>query len=487
MNNGARSKHYILPVLLTALMWFSHVALAVEGKYFESYVASISNRYDNARYDTLLARVQQRGRMRVIAILNVNSQIYGTLSSQDRRARIATNQAEVLQRMAFEHLEGVKRFESLPFLALEVNAEEMARLRNSTDILSFIEDRAVPLMLAESIPLIGAHQTSMDGYSGAGQTVAILDTGVDPTHPALVGKVVAEACFSTNSQLDGIKSLCPNGAKEQIGDGAGHNCEVDGCGHGTHVAGIAAGNEGVARDANVISVQVFSKFQSEERCAPKSAPCIKSFISDQMKGLEFITKVRNQFKVAAVNMSLGGGKFIDTCDDEPIKPLIDSLRARGIATVVASGNEGNKDSLSSPACVSSAVSVGATTKGDVVAGFSNSANFLDLLAPGVGIVSAVPGGGRRAFNGTSMAAPHVAGAWAVLKGKAPQADVDRILPLLRETGVSVTDNVNGTSKPRIKLDDAMVTLVEKADRPDPKTVAEPLTLIGAVSTDAQTN
>src|SRR5207247_3248665 len=124
--------------------------------------------------------------------------------------------------------------------------------------------------------------------------------------------------------------------------------------------------------------------------------------------------------LAAVNMSLGGGLSATFCDDEPQKPAIDQLRAVGVATAIASGNNGQVDRISAPGCISSAVSVGSTTKIDDVSFFSNVAPFLSLFAPGgsatggaADILSSVPGGfGRKA--GTSMATPHVAGAFAVL-------------------------------------------------------------------------
>src|SRR4030095_831771 len=94
---------------------------------------------------------------------------------------------------------------------------------------------------------------------------------------------------------------------------------------------------------------------------------------------------------AAVNMRLGGGLFSTTCDSEEYKPFIDNLRSAGIATVVGAGHDGATTHLSAPACVSTAVSVGATTKEDQVADFSNVAPFLSLFAPGDEIISSYPG------------------------------------------------------------------------------------------------
>ena len=102
-----------------------------------------------------------------------------------------------------------------------------------------------------------------------------------------------------------------------------------------------------------------------------------------------------------MNLSLGGGKYSANCDSEPEKPAIDNLRSAGIATVVASGNDGYRDSISAPACISSAVSVGSTTDSDTVSSFANLASILSLLAPGSSINSSVPGGGFAVWSGTS--------------------------------------------------------------------------------------
>jgi subtilisin family serine protease len=134
-----------------------------------------------------------------------------------------------------------------------------------------------------------------NGFTGSGQVVAVLDTGVDSAHPFLAGKVVEEACFTSNRVAG--SGNCPNGTSTQTGPGSGVPCTYapSGCRHGTHVAGIAAGRgstfSGVAKDANVMSVQVFSRFTGSICASSGEDPCTRSYVSDQMAGLERVFAV----------------------------------------------------------------------------------------------------------------------------------------------------------------------------------------------------
>ena len=424
-------------------------------------------------FDRLRELALASGTVRVIVRLGADFEPEGALPGaadvQSQRRSINSAQDEALGRLRPSSLRSVKRFETVPFVALETDAQGVEDLRAAPGVAGIEEDVPLPPALAESVSLIGGPAAWAAGFAGSGQTVAVLDTGVDKTHSFLAGKVVSEACYSTTSSAQASSSLCPGGVSQSTSSGSGVNCApgVEGCDHGTHVAGISAGKSaafsGVARDANVIAVQVFSRFDSPATCSPGSAPCVRSFGSDQMRGLERVYALRGTYNIAAVNMSLGGGQFSSSCDSNALKPIIDNLRSAGIATVIASGNSGFKDSLGAPSCISSAVSVGSTNDGsglsaaDTVSSFSNSASFLSLLAPGSSIRSSVPGGAFSNFQGTSMAAPHVAGAWAVMKSKSPSATVTQVLNALKDTGRAVTD-VNGISKPRIRLDAAVTAL-----------------------------
>jgi hypothetical protein len=180
-----------------------------------------------------------------------------------------------------------------------------------------------------------------------------------------------------------------------------------------------------------------------------------------MKALERVFMLRATYSFAAVNVSLGGPPQFGACDGEPMKASIDNLRAAGIATVIASGNDGNVNGISFPACISTAVSVGSTGDGsqgataNQVSSFSNSSPPLSLLAPGQWIRSSIPGGGFESWAGTSMAAPHVAGAFAILKEALPSADVSRLVNILQGTGLAVVDPRNGVVKSRIQVAEAL--------------------------------
>ena len=370
----------------------------------------------------------------------------------------AISQAQESFAAGLEGITVVNAIEGLPLTVLEVNADQLEQLRGNGAVISVVEDTLAAPTMAQTVPLIEADKAHNAGYRGQGQVVAILDTGVDLTHAAFAGKIVSQACYSTTSSSNGgSQSLCPGGASSSTSSGSGDDCSssISGCGHGTHVAGTAAGNGGgvvgVAKDAKIAAIQVFSRFNSASTCSPRSAPCALSYTSDQIQGLNRVRQLAQttSLKIAAANMSLGGGQFTSACDSDSRKAVIDQLRALKIATVIASGNDGFTGAVGAPGCISSAITVGSTTKSDVLSSFSNSAAMVDLLAPGSSINSARNGGGTVTFNGTSMATPHVTGAWAVHKSRFPNDSVTTVENKLESEGKGITGK--GITKPRIDL------------------------------------
>ncbi len=418
------------------------------------------------QFADLLEQAQQNGHVRLIVGVNSGYQPEGELSGEQQveaqRAAIAQAQNDLISALSAYDVSITAQYEVIPYVALQADEAALRYLINSPDVTSLQEDRPVPPIAITNTSLIGADAAWDSGYRGAGQVVAVLDTGVDSGHAYLGGRVVAERCHSTSDSAYSVSSLCPNGSSSQSGSGAANpsRCSsIEACSHGTHVSGIVAGKNssqsGVAPSASIIAVQIFSRFGRTIDCGG-AAPCVMSYESDQISGLQDIYNLRNSYSIAAINMSLGGGKFTGYCDSSevPMKSMIDSLRSVGIATVIAAGNNGYTNAMSAPGCISSAISVGATDLSDTIASWSNRASFLSLFAPGVNINSSVIGGGYAVWSGTSMATPHVAGALAVLRSYAPNASVSDLLTALMSSGATVS----GSATRRIQIDAALALL-----------------------------
>jgi Subtilase family len=431
----------------------------------------------------LRAKAAQLGRLRVIATLNIPYQAEPRLApaavSQQRAAIQATTQ-RVLARLAGTNYQLNATYQIYPFVGLSVDSAALAALLGSPDVLQVTESLPKRLSDLESNQIIGADIAKSAGYTGTGYAVAVLDSGVQTSHPFLAGRTVAQACFSRTqaddpgtSVNDASVTLCPNnqstgvgGTPAQTGTNAGVNCDpaIDGCEHGTHVAGIAVGKDysggpgydGVAPEASLIAIQVFSKFTSSSYCSPSPAPCLSAYDEDILAALQYVqTTLVGSHTIASVNMSLGDGTINTTpCDTSPYFTAVGGLRALNIATVIAAGNEGRTNSLSSPGCVSNAISVGSTTKTDGISSFSNRASYMSLFAPGTGIDSSVPTNSFGNLSGTSMATPHVAGAWAVMRQRYPAKTVAEILSLLQMTGQPISIGPS-TKISRIQLNSAL--------------------------------
>lgn len=406
----------------------------------------------------------------VIVGVAVPSTLEGALSPAARivqRAAIAAAVRDVHARAATAGVDVGPPFGGLPYFRARVSAAALDGLARTPGVASI--EAVVPYrpLLAESTVLVDAPPAWTSGATGMGWSVAVLDSGVETSHPFFGGRIVAEACYSTWAEGT---SLCPNGAPSAVGAGSAEACSfVSDCGHGTHVAGVAVGASGqggmngVAPGAHLIAVQVFSRVDDDAQCGRGQSPCLVSSNADILSGLAHVLSLAgtaNGASIAAVNISIGGGAFGSSasCDaaNPSLKAAIDQLRSIGIATVIASGNDGQSSALSAPACISSAVSVGATTDTApvTVPGYSNDASFLTLLAPGSDITSSVPGGAYAVKSGTSMAAPHVAGAWAILKQAVPNATVGAIVGAFKATGRPVVDPGTGRTHPLIDVDAA---------------------------------
>ncbi|WP_420644206.1 S8 family serine peptidase [Candidatus Leptofilum sp.] len=460
------------------LIWLLFCSLVVWcwGTVVPTQASTISQ--NNPQLAQLTAQAQEAGSVRVIVQLDLpfrpEADLEDAQAVQTQQLDIDSLQQSVLNVLADSDVNIVAAYQYIPYLALELDAAALETLASLPQVVAIEEDIPVPPTLSTSVPVIGGDLAWVSGYTGAGQTVAVLDTGVDTAHAAFTtggSRIVSEACYSTTNEGYGATTVCPGGVEESTAAGSGIDCTAEvgssnskaqsDCSHGTHVASIAAGDNGgsvvgVAPDANIIAIQVFSLFNNTTYCAGYSN-CMLTFTSDQILGLERVYALRDTYDIASVNMSLGGGQYFAACDSDGRKAAIDNLRAAGIATVIATGNNGYRDSMSAPGCISSAISVGATDNADNVASFSNIAPFVDLLAPGVNIYAAVPNG-LSTKSGTSMATPHVTGAWALLKQAMPGASVDDALAAFQAGAVLVDDDRSSgtvTNMPRINVNNAI--------------------------------
>ena len=358
---------------------------------------------------------------------------------------------------------------TLPYVALtlDVTGLEATRQSGQVEVVSDDDQTWYPLAMTkpqssvvpssiDSTTTMGAQPAWAAGWKGAGSTVAVIDTGVETSHPYLMRdgspKTIAEACFATAS--GSRQSTCPNGTSMLTTDapvvGSAQPCPstIAGCAHGTHVSGIAVGGDGVsipsgvAPDASLIAINVFSYTSSGPRAAT----------SDINNALQWLYYNRNRFPgLTSVNMSLGdSSQNTEYCDNaNSTKPYIDQLLSAGVATVVASGNNGWANAVSSPGCISTAVTVGAVDGvPDATTYYSNDGQQVDLMAPGSNITSSVMGGQLGVLSGTSMATPAVAGAFAALRQATPALTLAR----LRESGYVV--NASGYLIPSVRLNDA---------------------------------
>lgn len=270
------------------------------------------------------------------------------------------------------------------------------------------QDREVHAYLEESIPLINANASGVGSAYGSGVKVCILDTGINEGHPAFGGRIFPWKDFVNIDEL----------------------VAYDDHGHGTHVAGIVSSENqdpnysedlrGVARGADLIIGKVLNEYG-------------RGATQDIIDGIQWcVTEGAD-----VINMSLGGGRFPDACDDDPLAAASNAEIDNGVVVVAASGNDGWRDSMGSPACGSKVIAVGAVydedfdskswyrppfsipicedipATADTRVCFSNGGPQLDVVAPGAEITSTF-GYTWTTMSGTSMAAPHVAGLAALL-------------------------------------------------------------------------
>jgi subtilisin family serine protease len=319
-------------------------------------------------------------------------------------------------------------------VALDATPDVAAKLRMLPYVKRVVADGAVQALAdSTNLTLIGAPKVWLAlGTRGKGVTVAIIDTGIDYTHPAL------GQGFGPGFKVIGGWDFVNNDADP-----------FDDNGHGTHVSGIVAGQSatitGVAPDVSLIAYKVLNSHGSGSD-------------SDVIAAIERAADPNGDGNtsdhVDVANLSLGGGGN----PDDPTSVAVDNATAAGVTFAIAAGNGGSFHAISSPGTARSAITVGASDFGDRIASFSsrgpnmkNIALKPDVVAPGVGIVSSFPGNQYVALSGTSMATPHVAGSAALLKSLHHDWTPARIKSALMNNASLIRDDIMAAGAGRIDV------------------------------------
>ena len=381
----------------------------------------------------------------------------------------------------------VRQYRNFPSMLMNLTTAQIERLAQHPLVDSVQRMELYEKFDNEAHPLTGVDLAQAAGYTGQGITVAVIDDGIQSDHPAFGG-------------LSGFPTSKIVGGFDFADNDSNPRNDCNGQSHGTSVSGIIAGDgggvTGVARDANL----VFLKIQSASICGSNSLD------GDLVGAIDWVATNQATFNISALSMSLGAGAFssVSSCEssDPAMRNALNAVQAAGVAIFSASGNDGLCSSMSRPACMSASMSVGATydanignagfcvnpgscaatqpnpactpfvaafegsTFADKVTVYSNSASFLDILAPShCANTSAAGSALETCFGGTSAATPFAAGVAAIAleaAGGTGSLSPAAMRSALTGNGVNVTDPRNGRVTPRV---DALATVNAVAGPP----------------------
>jgi len=319
-------------------------------------------------------------------------------------------------------------------VALDVSPEAAARIRDLPYVKRVVADGVVHALadiVQPNVTLIRADKVwALLGTRGQGVKVAIIDSGIDYNHPAL------GQGFGPGFKVIGGWDFVNNDADP-----------FDDAGHGTHVAGIVAGQSdqitGVAPEVSLLAYKVLNASGNGNN-------------SDVLAGIERAADPNGDGNTSdhadVANLSLGGGGN----PDDPLCVAIDNATAAGVTFAIAAGNNGVFHGIASPGTARSAITVGACDLIDHIASFSSRGPNMksmaikpDVVAPGFAVYSSIPGNRYTALSGTSMASPHVAGTAALLKALHHDWTPAQIKLALMNNSTFLQDDIMATGAGRI--------------------------------------
>lgn len=319
-------------------------------------------------------------------------------------------------------------YRNFPLIRADVDAAERSALEAHPQVTAVHHDHQRRLLTESSLAFMGASVWHEAGHQGQGTAVAVLDSGIRYWDGAFGNCPDAGAPDCQVAVFEGFAHLA-------WGSGSTDPYEVaERSGHGTNVGGIVGA---VAPGTSLLSLGVFAWYEPDPESGFQGDVLAND--GDVAEALDWVIERRDEYNIVAANLSLGGE--VDSTETGycsgwivgAYETVFANCRAAGVLPVVASGNDYEKRAIAPPACVSSAVAVGAgyddpaygyeCGTGPVVPGavacFSDSNALIDLVAPG----NDIDAGGLFGFGGTSMAAPHVAGLVALYVEQEPTAPI----------------------------------------------------------------
>jgi len=401
-------------------------------------------------------------------------------SNQGDRVRVEVNRSlgltvttRLRSSLGPTDLRRVRPFLLQPGFSAVVSRQGLRRVLGDRAVRLVEVDRSSRVHTLEGLAMIGGDQLQLQGYSGEGTAVAIIDTGIDYFHPALGG------------------SSIPNVKVVRGLDTADDDDDPMDCGaHGTAVASVAAGSSyqwnpqrrfagGVAPQAKILAY----KASPDDDCGMIPQSAVIRAMEDAL-----LHRSGDDYTLAAINLSFGSGAFEGPCDNLSVSysNAVSAAMQAGVAVVASAGNDGLATAVASPACVGSVISVGSVWDSDsgsvpfsfcldpectitcndsfvpagTIACYSNAGSTLDVLAPSEYLKAARANGKTIDFGGTSGAAAYVTGSLALLRQIDPAISPAAAGRLLQLTGRSTLDQRSGMVRPTIDL----IRMIESASQ-----------------------
>jgi len=412
----------------------SPVSPATRARLAQAQPASVIVEFDVTAADALAER----------------ERIHSNLTHDDARilemrtAGYAAIRSKVASAISASDAVSTSDYKHLPLSVWRLNSlAALERLKGHASVRMVHENIQLHPVSVSDLPFINQPQTAAEGATGAGTAIAVIDGGLGTNY-------LNYSDFGTCTAVDTPPSTCRVMFNQDFYPGASTETV-----HGTNVSAIALG----VAPGTVLAM--YDVFNGSSASATDILTAIDSAISNQAK-----------YNIVAINMSLGDGSSNSTpCTTSVFESAITNASSAGITTVVAAGNSGSKSGLADPACAPGAVSVGAVYDGsygtdtwqapaapggqctdasapDKVTCFSQSANYLTVLAPGT-FVNAPNSSFQE--SGTSQATPHISGAVAVLRARYPAESLAETVQRLQISGVHDTDTGNNLTSPRLNL------------------------------------